>query len=128
MKNILSDFKRKQKGFTLIELLVVIAILGVIAGVAVPNVGKFIGQGKEESYNTELHNLQTGIMCMLVESENRTLDNAYTGVSDMTQVTADDGSLALSDYMVGLSDNGTVKTGCTYTISQDGGIIIQSTP
>jgi prepilin-type N-terminal cleavage/methylation domain-containing protein len=128
MKKAFFNLKREQKGFTLIELLVVIAILGVIAGVAVPNVGKFIGQGKQESFDTELHNLQTVIMCMLVESDNGTLDDAYNGISDMTQVTADGGGLLLSDYMVGLSDNGTVKTGCTYTISQDGGIIIQSTP
>ena len=128
LKNYLNCFRFGHKGFTLIELLVVIAILGVIAAVAVPNVGKFIGQGKQESYDSELHNLQTGIMAMLFESDNGTLDDSYTDISDMSQVQADGGVLVLSDYMTGLSANGSVATGCTYTISQDGGIIIQSTP
>jgi prepilin-type N-terminal cleavage/methylation domain-containing protein len=47
-----------QKGFTLIELLVVIAILGALAGVAVPNVGKFIGEGKTEATEIELQNVE----------------------------------------------------------------------
>jgi len=128
MRKYLSNINHDQRGFTLIELLVVIAILGVLAAVAVPNVGKFIGQGKQESYNAELHNLQTGIMAMIFESDNGLLDSSYTDISDMTQVTADNSTLALPAYMSGLNPDGTVQTDCTYTISQDGGIIIQSTP
>jgi type IV pilus assembly protein PilA len=128
VKKILKKFHSSNSGFTLIEVLVVVAILGVLAAVVVPNVGKFVGEGKQESYNSELHNLQTGIMAMLADSNNGTLDAAYNGTNDMASVTADAGSLQLSDYMTGLSANGSVKTGCTYSISQDGGIIIQSTP
>jgi len=128
IKGIFKRLHFSEKGFTLVELLVVIAILGVIAAVAVPNVGKFVGKGKAESYNSELHNLQTGIMAMLADSNNGTLDAAYNGTSDMSLVTADGGIMSLSQYMTGLSANGSVKTGCTYTISQDGGIIIQTTP
>lgn len=131
MKKLLKRWMKDQAGFTLIELLVVIAILGVLAAVAVPNVGKFIGQGKQESYNAELHNLQTGVMAMLAESVNGSLDQSYSGISDMSTVTADGGPLGtlhLDTYMSGLETDGTVKTGCTYDIEQDGHTILQSTP
>ena len=128
MRKIFNYPNSQEKGFTLIELLVVIAILGVLSAVAIPNVGKFISKGKTESYNAELHNLQTGVMAMMEDSDNATLDAAYAGVSDMDLVTADGGTYMLSSYMTGLNANGTVKTGCTYDISQDGGIIHQTVP
>ena len=36
----------------------VIAILGALAGVAVPNVGKFIGEGRTEAMEIELQNVE----------------------------------------------------------------------
>ena len=131
MKKFLKHFRYGQKGFTLIELLVVIGILGAIAAVVVPNVGSFIGRGKTEAQSTELHNIQTSVMAMLVDSASGELDAAVGPTADMDDVVATapaippaapvPGDLVLSAYLTGLNpaDN-TVKTGCTYTFELDG--------
>jgi prepilin-type N-terminal cleavage/methylation domain-containing protein len=127
LKRLKSQFRPGEKGFTMIELLVVIAVLGVLAAVAIPNVGKFIGQGKTEAYETELHNVQTSVMAMLADSTAGVLDAAYPTTADMDTVFADSGTANLSGYMTGLNADGTIKSGCTYAFTTDG-TVTQTTP
>lgn len=128
MKKLFRRLGCDEKGFTLIELLVVVAILGVLAGVAVPNVGKFINKGQEESYAAELHNIQTAVMAMLADSIAGELDQEYTTeTGDMSTICADNGSLTLDIYLTGL-DGTLVSSNCSYTFSQDGTVVTQITP
>ena len=136
MKKFLRHFRYGQKGFTLIELLVVIGILGAIAAIVVPNVGKFIGSGKEESYATELHNIETSVTALLVEDADSTIDTVPVGpTTNMSTVIGSNlaaETLTLSDYVTGLvvddptttteetGDAVYVKLGCAYEFTTDG--------
>ena len=60
--------KRGEKGFTLIELLIVVAILGVLAAVVIPNVGRFLGRGEEESRTVEYNTVRLGVTALMVEN------------------------------------------------------------
>ncbi len=73
--------KRGEKGFTLIELLIVVAILGVLAAVVIPNVGRFIGRGESEAGETELSNIQSAVVAMMVDNGLSTLPTAVNATA-----------------------------------------------
>ena len=95
MKKIFKHFRYGEKGFTLIELLVVIAILGVLAAVVVPNVSRFMGQGKGEAGLTELHSIQTAVTALMADQNPSlttipgTLPTAAAPSNDMTEFPTD---------------------------------------
>lgn len=52
----MKKYKKEKNGFTLIELLAVIVILGVLLGIAIPKMTKYITNSRKESYIAEVTN------------------------------------------------------------------------
>jgi prepilin-type N-terminal cleavage/methylation domain-containing protein len=82
---------RDQRGFTLIEILIVAAILGLLAGVAIPNVAVMRARGAANAANTELANVHTAAIAYLAEhlgwpSDSTDLDEYLQGQPKATYV------------------------------------------
>jgi type II secretion system protein G len=60
--------KKRQSGFTLIELLIVIAIIGILAGIAIPNLLNAIQRGKQKRTMTDMRALATAIESYAVDN------------------------------------------------------------
>jgi prepilin-type N-terminal cleavage/methylation domain-containing protein len=69
MKMLLKGIRHEERGFTLIELLIVVGILAVLAGVVTLGITQFIGRGRSEAANTELHNIQTAVTGLMADAQ-----------------------------------------------------------
>lgn len=113
------EMQEKQQAILFLEIFVVMAILGVLFAMALPHIGNLFNQGKTEAFETELHNIQTAVMEMLLDSATSTLEPVGP-TADLTEVrTTDSPPLVLADYMLGLRD-GVVRSGSQYIFATDG--------
>lgn len=101
-----------QGGFTLPEMLVVVALLGILAAVAVPNVGRFIGTGNTKANATEKQTVQTAMDGYMAELA-VTLVAANTTATDFSGTT---------DPPLGVGYLRVTPARCTYTWADDGTI------
>jgi len=101
------------------ETVAVVVILGILAAVAIPDIGRMVGKSKSESYESELHHIQTAVTQMLTDSATGALQPVGP-TADMGQVkTSDTPPLVLTDYLHGLDEN-SVRSGCNYIFTANG--------
>jgi type IV pilus assembly protein PilA len=116
-------FRCGEKGFTLIELLVVVAILGVLAAVVVPNVGSFIGEGKEQAAQTELHDVQLAMTATMAKATVATVDPLVAALpadwlNDLAALPLREGGVLTFDMDF---DDYLIDTGTSFWYSWDAG-------
>jgi len=112
--------KRGEKGFTLIELLIVVAILGVLAAVVIPNVGRFIGRGQEESEEAEIANVQSAVLALMVDNNLPILPAPISNRTNNMAAFPDNTSSTTSDFDGdGVNDKVTDPSGYDYDAATD---------
>lgn len=60
--------KTLAKGFTLVELLIVVAIIGIVAGIAIPNLLNAVDKGKQKRTMTDMRSIGTAVETYAVEN------------------------------------------------------------
>ena len=47
----------KNKGFTLVELLAMLVVMGILIGIAIPNISGIVGKQKENAFKSDINSL-----------------------------------------------------------------------
>ncbi|MBR2074172.1 MAG: prepilin-type N-terminal cleavage/methylation domain-containing protein [Fibrobacter sp.] len=75
----------KRRGFTLIEVMIVIVIMGLLAGIAVPNIMGLIERSRENIDRLKLFYLREALNRALVDDANALMNTAYTSGNKANQ-------------------------------------------
>ena len=97
------------------------AILGVLAAVAIPNVGKFMGTGHSQAALTELHNIQTAVLAGMADAQ---VGNITGGTLDSSNDVTISANITVGDFIVG----GNASLQGTYSVGTDGTVTQSSYP
>ena len=98
--------KLNHKGFTLVEVLAVIVIIGVLSGIAIPNVMTSINASKNSSEKILIDNIKTAAQSLYEEVEFLGEDGK---LKDGNNDIAIDDNNSLEVSLQGLVDNGFLK-------------------
>lgn len=109
--------EKKAAGFFL-EIFMIVAVLGTLSAIAIPSVGQMIAKTDAVAQESELRNIRTAVIEMLVDSNTRTLEPVGPTANMNEVLTSDTPPLVLADYLA--MDGGSLSSGCNYTFDAHG--------